>query len=383
MNDFYDKLNKAKRGINLSAEAKRAGRERLVHFMRAHEAVMKPETMRRPITQRPFIFTKYKIAMQIGLALMLIVFLGGGTSLAANNALPGDALYAVKLKINEKLQSAVTVGAEARAHLDAELAAKRLEEANRLAIEGSISADAKEQIEANFERLEDRVEAKIADLKARGDAEAAADVEARFESALAAHARILAKLEASGEANVRPIRDKVSAVLAVIESRRGGAGMAIAARVEGGAAATATAERVVTSGAAEGRITAATNVVSSVDKFLEVKADDLSAEAKADAEARINKAESLIADANAKAEADLSAEALAKANEAFRLANETRVLLEAQLRAEQEAAARANSSAAAGLNFLSDDGDDDDGSAASATSSVNVNVGGNVDLHVR
>src|SRR3989344_1351614 len=150
MSNFYDNLNKLKQGIHLSAEAKQKGKEQLLHFMftlslvegRAHEKA------RGTFASW---FAGRSILMRAGAAFAVFVVVGAGTALGAENALPGDALYAVKLHVNEKIRSVAAISAESEARLDADLAAKRLDEASQLSLEGRMSAEAETKIAANFE----------------------------------------------------------------------------------------------------------------------------------------------------------------------------------------------------------------------------------------
>ncbi|NDK09924.1 hypothetical protein GW846_04040 [Candidatus Gracilibacteria bacterium] len=64
----------------------------------------------------------------------------GGASFAANSSLPGDILYPIKIHVNENVESAFTVGAENEAELQVERIEERIQERNRLAAKGKLSA---------------------------------------------------------------------------------------------------------------------------------------------------------------------------------------------------------------------------------------------------
>lgn len=154
--------------------------------------------------------TNKKYVMAIGMIIALL--LSGSVSYAAEGALPGDALYVVKTEVNERVKSALALSAEAEAKLQAKLAAKRLEEAEKLAAEGKLDTETSAEIAERFERHEGRSRENIARLEAVGKLEEVARAHAELEAALKAHEAVLAKfLEADGaiEAGIAPLHKKV------------------------------------------------------------------------------------------------------------------------------------------------------------------------------
>src|SRR3990167_1707644 len=71
---------------------------------------------------------------------LLIIILGGGTAFVAAGSVPGDALYTVKVNINEPVKVAFAVSASAQAELQSKLAQERLKEAEELASENRLDA---------------------------------------------------------------------------------------------------------------------------------------------------------------------------------------------------------------------------------------------------
>jgi hypothetical protein len=67
--------------------------------------------------------------------LAAIVLLCGATTVGAERALPGDALYPFKRAINDRAIEAVAIGAEAEAHASITLAERRLAEIERIALD--------------------------------------------------------------------------------------------------------------------------------------------------------------------------------------------------------------------------------------------------------
>lgn len=121
------------------------------------------------------------------IAVILALALGGGTGVAAESALPGDALYGVKVHVNEELRAAFAQGDEARAEWDARRAERRLEEAQALIIRGELKTTIQEKLTGRLESHIDKLEEHIAKLQEAGKDEAAAQLSTRLEAALNVH----------------------------------------------------------------------------------------------------------------------------------------------------------------------------------------------------
>lgn len=95
--------------------------------------------------------------------ILLVLMIGGGTSFAAQSALPGDFLYPVKVEINENVESAFAVSNKSEATLQAKLVEERLSEAEKLAVKGTLTN------EASLE-LRNRIEAHYMSARSFGEA---------------------------------------------------------------------------------------------------------------------------------------------------------------------------------------------------------------------
>lgn len=84
-------------------------------------------------------------------AILLAVLVGGGTSFAAQGAIPGDFLYPVKTEINEPVRSAFAVSANAEANLQADIVAQRIAEAEELQSKGRFEGEAAAQLAARIQ----------------------------------------------------------------------------------------------------------------------------------------------------------------------------------------------------------------------------------------
>ncbi len=140
--------------------------------------------------------TKY---MPLIALIVAFVLGGGGTVAAAQNDLPGEALYGVKLA-SERVAETFTVGGEAKVEVAAKFAERRAEEIAALKAkaqarsEASVNGERARDVEkfemhldATAERLKDkitRLETHVAELKEKnteGTLKAASNLEARVE----------------------------------------------------------------------------------------------------------------------------------------------------------------------------------------------------------
>src|ERR1043166_10145599 len=102
--------------------------------------------------------------MSIAAIIAVLAVLGAGASIAAQTSLPGDALYGVKVNVNEEVREAMAFSDEGKASIEADRAEERLKEAEELSVSASVSADVRAQIEANFKAFADRAEARMTAL---------------------------------------------------------------------------------------------------------------------------------------------------------------------------------------------------------------------------
>lgn len=79
--------------------------------------------------------------MPMTFAILIALMISGGTTFAAQSALPGDFLYPVKVEVNENIKSVFTFGADAEAELQADLLAERVTEVETLQARGELTAE--------------------------------------------------------------------------------------------------------------------------------------------------------------------------------------------------------------------------------------------------
>jgi len=145
-------------------------------------------------------------------------------------------LYSVKVKINEPVRQALALSTESRAAFHKSIAETRLEEAEVLAAEGRLNADAGAQIEESLDRHLAEAEEITKELEEEEQDELAAEFSAELDSALSAHGSILTKLGEHSED--KETKERGTALASRITSRvfakaNTGAGATFAAKMAG------------------------------------------------------------------------------------------------------------------------------------------------------
>lgn len=129
------------------------------------------------------------------IAALLVIMLAGGTTYASERALPGDALYPVKVRITESVQLALAPTPHGKAEAHADLAERRLDEAAELAVASRLDERTEQYLEQKFSKHVDDSLAAADELLATGRMEDSLNVRSRLEARLEAHADILDLVE--------------------------------------------------------------------------------------------------------------------------------------------------------------------------------------------
>lgn len=266
------------------------------------------------------VLTKQKYYMT-GLAIGLMLVIGGGTSFAAQGALPGDTLYPVKVGVNERVEGAFAIGAENQAEFESERAERRLEEAEKLAVQGRLNAETREEITERFDAHVRSALESTQRLDAEQKQDIASRIHSRIESAFSAHAEVLANTKAEASASVRGDVD------AITKHVRARADDAMQARMKteseigarGQAGIEASADRMKE--AAEAQIRVLTRLA---------ERNTLEAEAQTRATTTIAEAQGLVVEGKVHMEEEVYGEAYQDFVKAFQLALRTHVFLRSQ-----------------------------------------------------
>ena len=148
MNPFNEQLKNEVRRTRLSAEEKALMRTFLVREMKTHPLSVSVPT---PYFSYRNMLRGRSLRKTVPAALIIALLTSTGVSYAAEGSLPGDVLYPVKIHVNESLRSTLARSDAAKAKVDADMATRRLVEAERLKQEGRLDQAAKNELKINFE----------------------------------------------------------------------------------------------------------------------------------------------------------------------------------------------------------------------------------------
>ncbi len=189
-----------------------------------------------------FFLTVMEYRQRIVVAAVIVAFVltSGGTSFAAASALPGEALYSIKVNVNEEIQSFVAVSADAKVKVEVKRAEKRLEEAETLSKTGRLNAKTQAIIEDNIEKHSETIKENIATLASENATATVKEVIEGLSNSIEAHEVALniiasSSVSSSTDKSIDSILTVVNAVKNEIETI--GADVATAA---GEASSTAT-----------------------------------------------------------------------------------------------------------------------------------------------
>ncbi len=188
-------------------------------YMKMHP-VREVETSRLKLQNRGNILFFNPQHMYAKIATLLILLSGSGTVFAAENTVPGDSLYPVKVHINESVRGALAVGTEAKANWEAQIAERRLDEASKLAVQGKLSAELGTKLETKFTEQTQKIKDRIAKLQEAGKDDSASELSTRLQSALQIHSEILDTVNSATDTPRQEIKPLLKQLKEEVESMK-------------------------------------------------------------------------------------------------------------------------------------------------------------------
>ncbi len=183
MNDFETQLKKETSTLRLSYEEKERMRgvleEQIVHH--PLRPVASPYQARWPFPSR---------AVAVSWGITLGVALMSGTAYAAQGTLPGDLLYPIKIHVTEPVAGALAISTQAKAQWNAGVAQERVQEAEKLAYKGDLTASATQEIQTNFDMHATQAIALTQKLK-KDNPSQGLQLSAQLSASLEAHSLVL------------------------------------------------------------------------------------------------------------------------------------------------------------------------------------------------
>lgn len=141
--------------------------------------------------------------------LVIVVMTGSGIALAAESTLPGDLLYPLKVNVTEELRTYLTRDTAARAAWETTRLERRLEEAETLAMRGTLDTQTSASLTMHIEKNTNRLQTLTQTLASRNDVASAATVNTRIEASLTAHEKILSEIRIEKTAGAAPLSVQV------------------------------------------------------------------------------------------------------------------------------------------------------------------------------
>lgn len=232
--DIEKKLERLAETVSLRADEKDLHRENLKAFMAKG---------RKPVPS-PYTWL-WSPATRYASALMLLVVVGASGTVAAEGSRPGDALYAVKLKVTEPTRAALTLDREEKTAFELERADRRLKEFAQYATERDADPETVALITSSLEESIGEVTDAVDEYAASGDTDVALAANTDLQSVLSAHSLVLdaiAKQHPDSSEEVEAVSESVDAGIADTENAEDGIEEALLPAVDGESLATIASE---------------------------------------------------------------------------------------------------------------------------------------------
>ncbi len=167
MKRFSEQLKKRSDSIRLNTAEKRLLRERVISYMEYHPmpAQSKKEDFIEVSNEQTFKIINFNIKRFLQLSGSFVLLLALGVSYLAERAIPGDALYSIKVGFNEELRSTLARGSYEKVVWETERLNRRLAEARLLANEGRLTEEVEAQVASAVKVHSDNARKEIENLK--------------------------------------------------------------------------------------------------------------------------------------------------------------------------------------------------------------------------
>lgn len=312
--------------VHLQPDERQQGRQQLLEFMASHPLRTLPATR-----TNGFVWHALRPAFWLRPALLagcLVVAVGASTVTAAEQALPGELLYGVKIYVTEGVRGWLAVTQEAKARLAVSRTQRRLEETTRLAASQRMDAEVLGAVETRLQAQADQTTHEIERLQAKGNAEVAAQLSSTYEAVIKVNELLLQSIESTVQAH-QDDRDKPRALAPVISQLQAQGAAAASVRSDA-EAQVADAPQEKTRVAAERKLKSVNKSLESVRAQLDRRRSRLTTEAAAQLEAQVDQAQLALTDGQETLEVGAYGAAFARFQVAERTATRAGLLLKAQ-----------------------------------------------------
>lgn len=166
MKRFSQQLNNKAKELTLSVAEKRDLRDRVVSYMEYHP-VSAAVTTQEPILvqNESYRVFNFDVSRMFKLAGSFVLLFALSISYLAERAIPGDALYSVKVDFNEEVRSTLARGSYDKIVWETERLNRRISEARLLADEGRLTEEVEAQVASAVRLHSDNARKEIENLK--------------------------------------------------------------------------------------------------------------------------------------------------------------------------------------------------------------------------
>lgn len=146
-----------------------------------------------------FMWVRTRSLYASALALVLIIATGTQATLASEKAIPGDALYGVKVAVAEPVAFALAATPERKAVLAADFATRRIDEAAALQVRGKLDERTADALAARFDAHVSAAVLEVEEMEADGDVTGSRTVQMQLEEKIVRHVAVFAEIAGTTE----------------------------------------------------------------------------------------------------------------------------------------------------------------------------------------
>ncbi|MFH0873853.1 MAG: hypothetical protein V1846_03390 [Candidatus Komeilibacteria bacterium] len=196
MNKIYNSIFSALAQQQLTAQEKQFGKEQLLSYIQQHPLTGQAIIGSPRITT--WSWPRLRWAYFSSGILILLVAVSASVSYAAENSLPGDILYPIKISVNEEIRSGLAITPEAKTRWTAEQITRRLDEAVTLASQQKLSPEIENNLSNQVTTNTAKLNQQLKDLEKSGKLLTADDVSSRAQADLDSRKQLFHDLQKKG-----------------------------------------------------------------------------------------------------------------------------------------------------------------------------------------
>ncbi len=328
MSDDLENLFWPTRHERLHDDERQRLRAKLLAYVRAHRPAPVPELRRAAFGLLAMLRRPLPVALAV-----VVVLTTTGVASAAEQSLPGDPLYIVKINLNERARGVLALSSSSQAAWELERVERRLQEAEALAQRGDLKTAARVELEYQLEVASTAVTGRIAELQARGQSGEAAELSTNLEAAFDVHEHTMVEVnsQAAGE---QPATDEGREIEQHLEQTRTKKDEAARERSQAEAKIKRESETGARS-AAQGRQRAAQEKIAEVERWLTKNQARVDATTGVEARTRLDRAKKALAEGKTSFNDKAYAAAFDSFLRAHRLAQEAKLLFSKERKDER------------------------------------------------